>query len=272
MSYSVLMSVYIKESPSNLKEAMDSIFNQTIKTDDFVLVCDGPLTKELDEVIDFYKNKFPSLLNIVRLDENSGLGKALKCGLEYCKNEKVLRADSDDISLANRAEVQIRLLDVYDICSSNVLMFSNDKNSPSNLRVLPETQKKIYKFSKRRSPFNHPSVAFLKSKVLKVGSYEDLPLKEDWMLWIKMLQSNCSCINTQEPLVLMRENQSTIKRRRNRVAYNSLIKLFKYMRKTNYIGYFRYLMNRVEYAMQYYLPSKFVTFVYKVFLRKRYMK
>ena len=49
--YSVLMSVYYKENPEYLREAMTSIWNQTMPTDDFVLVCDGPLNNNLDAVI-----------------------------------------------------------------------------------------------------------------------------------------------------------------------------------------------------------------------------
>ena len=41
-NYSVLMSVYHKEKAEFLREALDSIWNQTVQTDDFVLVCDGP--------------------------------------------------------------------------------------------------------------------------------------------------------------------------------------------------------------------------------------
>ena len=50
-NYSVLMSVYHKEKAEFLREAMDSIWNQTVPTDDFILVCDGPLNEELDSVI-----------------------------------------------------------------------------------------------------------------------------------------------------------------------------------------------------------------------------
>lgn len=50
-AYSVLMSVYSKENPAWLKLAIESIQDQTLPTSDFVLVCDGPLTPELDGVI-----------------------------------------------------------------------------------------------------------------------------------------------------------------------------------------------------------------------------
>ena len=36
--YSVLMSVYYKEKPEYLKQAIESIQAQTLQTDDFVLV------------------------------------------------------------------------------------------------------------------------------------------------------------------------------------------------------------------------------------------
>ena len=50
--YSVLMSVYVKEKPEYLKTSMESMMNQTVPTNDFVLVCDGPLNPELDAVIE----------------------------------------------------------------------------------------------------------------------------------------------------------------------------------------------------------------------------
>ena len=49
--YSVLMSVYHKEKPEYLKQAIESIQAQAFPTDDFVLVCDGPLSEPLDSVI-----------------------------------------------------------------------------------------------------------------------------------------------------------------------------------------------------------------------------
>ena len=52
--YSVLMAVYKNDNPEYLKISIDSMLNQTIKTNDFVIVKDGKLTEELDRVIDDY--------------------------------------------------------------------------------------------------------------------------------------------------------------------------------------------------------------------------
>ena len=97
--YSVLMSVYHKEKPEYLKQAIESIQAQALLTDDFVLVCDGPLNDALDGVIFAKQQEMGTVLNVVRLAKNGGLGNALNEGIKYCKNELIARMDSDDICL-----------------------------------------------------------------------------------------------------------------------------------------------------------------------------
>lgn len=102
--YSVLMSVYHKEKPEYLKQAIESIQAQTLPTDDFVLVCDGPLNDALDEVITKKQQEMGKALNVVRLAKNGGLGNALNEGIKHCKNELVARMDTDDIAYPDRCE------------------------------------------------------------------------------------------------------------------------------------------------------------------------
>ena len=75
--YSVLMSVYHKEKPEYLKQAIESIQAQTFPTDDFVLVCDGSLNDGLDAIIAEKQQEMGDTLNVVRLAKNCGLGNAL---------------------------------------------------------------------------------------------------------------------------------------------------------------------------------------------------
>lgn len=95
--YSVLMSVYHKEKPEYLKQAIESIQAQALLTDDFVLVCDGPLNDALDGVIFAKQQEMGTVLNVVRLAKNGGLGNALNEGIKYCKNELIARMDSEMI-------------------------------------------------------------------------------------------------------------------------------------------------------------------------------
>ena len=111
--YSVLMSVYHKEKPEYLRQAIESIQAQTLPTDDFVLVCDGPLNDALDEVIIKKQQEMGTTLNVVRLAKNGGLGNALNEGIKHCKNELVARMDSDDIAYTNRCEKQIAVFNAH---------------------------------------------------------------------------------------------------------------------------------------------------------------
>ena len=268
-NYSVLMSVYYKEKPENLKEAMNSIWNQSVKTDDFVLVCDGKLTKELDQVIEEMVQNHKEL-NVVQLKENVGLGKALNLGLKYCKHELVARMDSDDISRQDRCERQIRVFEVnseISICSGTVEEFTNDITVINARRVLPENNSKIVEFAKKRNPFNHPCVMYKKSEVEKAGGYRDFYLLEDYYLWIRMIQSGCVGYNIQEPLLWMRGGADMYKRRAGLKYGISQVKLFWYMRKTNFIGNYGFIKSVVQRMIVSLVPNKLRQNVFKLFLR-----
>ena len=179
-NYSVLMSVYYKEKPEYLKQAIESIQTQTIPTNDFVLVCDGTLTSELDALIDSKQQEIGEILNVIRLAKNGGLGNALNEGIKHCKNEFVARMDSDDIAYPDRCEKQIAVFNEHpevSICSGIVEEFTTDPSVIDARRVPPETNDEIVEFSKKRCPFNHPCVMYKRSAVEAVGSYQDFYLQ-----------------------------------------------------------------------------------------------
>ena len=107
--YSVLMSVYCKEKPNFLAQALDSMFTQSVVPDEVVIVEDGPLTEELYSVLNKYSEMYSGRFIRVVNETNLGLGKALNRGLEVCKNELIARMDTDDISNLERCEKQLRL-------------------------------------------------------------------------------------------------------------------------------------------------------------------
>lgn len=168
----VLMSVYHKEKPEYLKQAIASIQAQTLPTDDFVLVCDGPLNDALDAVIAKKQQEMGKTLNVVRLAKNGGLGNALNEGIKHCKNELVARMDSDDIAYQDRCEKQIAVFYKHSevsICSGIVEEFTSTPDVVDAKRVPPEAHEEIVEFAKKRNPFNHPCVMYKKSVVEAVG-------------------------------------------------------------------------------------------------------
>ena len=242
LGYSVLMSVYYKEKAEFLWESMESIYNQTVPTDDFVLVCDGELNESLERVICKMQVKFGDVLRIVRLKKNNGLGNALNRGMEYCRHELVARMDSDDISFPERCEKQIQVFvdkPEVSVVSGTVLEFKGTAENFDIMRKLPEKQKDIMKFAKKRNPFNHPCVMYKKSKVEAAGGYQDFYLLEDYYLWVRMLLKGCQGYNLQDSLLWMRAD-GLYKRRGGWRYAKSQVRLFRYMKNQGFISIVEY--------------------------------
>lgn len=270
MNYSVLMSVYYKENPEYFKASMDSIWNQSYPTNDFVLVCDGPLTSELDSTIKWYMRKHPEF-NVVRLEKNGGLGRALNKGLQHCKNELVARMDSDDIAYPDRCEKQVAVFRTHSkvsVCSGIVEEFAADPNIVDAKRVLPETNSEIIEFAKKRNPFNHPCVMYKKSAVEAVGSYQDIYLLEDYYLWIRMLMAGYEGYNLQEPLLHMRAGSDMYKRRAGAKYAKAQVKLFTYMKRQGFISAGQCLKSCVIRSGSALAPNWLRRFAFEKMLRK----
>lgn len=269
-NYSVLMSVYIKEKPEYLKEAIDSILNQTVKPDDFVIVCDGPLNEGLNKVIADYVTTYSGLFNVYRLEKNMGLAKALNHGILQCKNEIIVRMDSDDISAPDRIEKQLKALKTHkvDIVGSNVIEFVGDITNTKKTREVPKENEDIVKFAKNRSPFNHPSVMYKKTAVINAGFYEDYRYFEDYNLWVTMLHMGFRGYNIQENLLYMRAGEDMYKRRGG-VSYVGCIFRFKnHLRKMGFISVTSFLVGVTTRTIVSLVPNNVRVMIYKKILRK----
>ncbi|MDU2096472.1 glycosyltransferase [uncultured Finegoldia sp.] len=271
-NYSVLMSVYYKERPEYLRQAMKSIFNQTVLTNDFVLICDGPLTEELDAVINEFKHIHEDILNVYRIENNVGLGNALNLGISECKNELVARMDSDDISRKQRCEKQLEIFekdDSIDIVSGTIEEFVGDIKNVKSCRNLPEKNQDIIKFAKSRSPFNHACIMYKKNKVIEAGSYKDFYFLEDYYLWIRMLNSGCHGYNIQEPLLWVRAGNDMYKRRSGIKYVKSQKNLLTYMKKIGFINKLEFIIGVLIRTCVSLSPNLLRKYLYNNFLRNK---
>ncbi len=272
-NYSVLMSVYYKEKADYLRESIQSMLEQTVPPDDFVLVCDGPLNEELDEVIADYERRFPCVFQIVRLDTNMGLGNALNIGIRYCKNELIARMDSDDISLPGRCESQLTQFEEdpsLDIMSGTLLEFDQDVSHITVAKYLPETNTNIHVYARKRCPFNHPAVMYKKSAVIKAGGYVDFPLFEDYHLWIRMLHQGAKAFNIHEPILLMRAGRSMYQRRGGLNYIKKLYRFRRYMLKIGFCSVSDYIISVSVQIFFSLLPIRQREMFYSKFLRNQY--
>lgn len=169
--FSVLLSVYGGERGDFLRQSLASVFGQTLRPGEVVLVEDGPLTEELYGVVEEFRAAHPEL-KVVALAENGGLGRALNEGLKHCTHEWVARMDSDDICRPDRFEKQARVLaehPEYAVVSAWIDEFVDDPGHVVSTRRLPEMPDELYEYGKSRCPVNHPAVMFRKSAVLACG-------------------------------------------------------------------------------------------------------
>lgn len=266
--YSVLMTVYKKDNPLYFKMALDSMINQTLKPDEIIIVKDGEITNELEDVI--CQNKKRGNIIEVQLDKNVGLGKALNEGLKMCKNELVARMDADDISLPERCEKQVRKFKEYpnlDIVGCSVKEFVNEPNNIVGKRDVPSDNMSIRKYAKRRDPFNHPTVMYKKSKVLKYGPYKNYRKNQDTALWIDLLSNNCIAANISEYLLLFRFDESTYKKRKTWINTKLLIQIRWNGFKIKFNSFFDFLIVAISQLAVYVLPINFQKYLYRNFLR-----
>ena len=213
--FTVLLSVYKKEKPEYLKQSLESVFSQTIRASQVVLVEDGPLTPALNSIIKDYRSKYHEF-EVVPLSVNRGLGLALAEGIKHCKYDIVARMDTDDIARRDRFEIQLKQFEKnpqLDICGSHVTEFEDTPDNIVTKRLVPLTDEECKKYQRRRDAFNHMTVMYKRSAVLKAGNYIDWFWNEDYYLWIRMLQNGTKGYNLQIPLLWMRAGSDLYKRR-----------------------------------------------------------
>ncbi len=271
IKFSVLMSVYFKENAEFFDMALNSnLSEQTLKPDEFVLVCDGHLTSELDSVIDKYVDLYPEIFKVYRLEKNVGLGNALNYGLLKCTYDYVARSDSDDICVPERFERQIEFLERnpdIDIVGSFIDEFDIDYNSPSSKKQMPCSHDEMVNMAKSRNPINHMTVMFKKSVILSAGSYQDMPYSEDYYLWVRAIVGGARLANIGEYLVHARVGNGMIKRRGEKVIIKSRYKISKYMLKNKLISSATMIKNVCVMTLFVFAPTWFKNFVYKHILR-----
>lgn len=234
-SISVLISIYQKENPQWFREALESVFAQTVQPSEIVLVKDGPLTAELENVLEIFVKQHP-IFNFVINETNLGLGIALQRGVLACKNEIIARMDTDDVIPPDRFEKQLKKIkEGYDVVSCWSKLFLNERNNVIALKTRPEQHKDIVKLAHRRSPVCHAAAFMRKSAVLKAGNYQHRQYYEDYNLWVRMIQTGAKFYNVQEALYDVRTTDAQLKRR---AGFSYLKNELKYLREFYDMGFY----------------------------------
>lgn len=264
VAFSVLMSVYAREKPAFLQASLQSLLDQTEPAEQIVLVKDGPLTLELDVVIDAFKELLP--LDICVLPTNQGLAVALNEGLKCCRHDWVARMDSDDISLSERFAVQSAFLMMnpeIDVLGACIEERDSDMRLVLARRAVPCEHVEIMRFAKRRSPVSHPVVVFRKAAVLAVGGYPLFQRAQDYALWSLLLVHGYRFANHPECLLWMRTGEGLMARRGYQYFLNEL-QLLRFQRDIGLFGRGDYVFNvAARFALRI-VPSRLKQLIYNI--------
>lgn len=269
--YSVLMSLYYKEDPDTVRTAVDSMLNQTVPTDDFVIVCDGPLTPALDTLLAELVSENPGIFQILRLPENRGIGYAANIGLQACKYDLVAKMDADDISMPERCALQLAQFDrdpQLAICGGYIEEFDDDPMKPFAVRAVPLAHEAIYEYGRRRQAFNNMTVMYRREVVLAIGGYSDLRRNEDYDMYARLMAGGYRGSNLSDILVKARVDREAHQRRGSMVTLKGCIHSRWRAYRIGYTRFGDFLYCVVGQLMLVLYPAKLQQWIYVTFLRK----
>lgn len=101
---SVILSVF--NDDERIKEAVESILNQTYKNFELLIMDDGSTDRTFEIINSFKNNK----IKIFQNQKNIGLTKSLNILIKNSNGDYIARQDSDDISLHNRLDKQYNFM------------------------------------------------------------------------------------------------------------------------------------------------------------------
>jgi len=185
---SVIMSVY--NSSKYLKEAIESILNQTFKNFEFLIIDDNSTDDSCLILREYAKkdNRIRLFCNV----KNQGLTKNLQKLLKIAKGKYIARQDSDDVSFKNRLTSQVSYLDAHpEIILVGTRFIYLDKFG-KEYNYVPSrnlTIQKIKNMIKKRNFFPHGSIMFRKKEILSIGGYNtDFKYSQDTEIYQRVIK------------------------------------------------------------------------------------
>lgn len=210
---SVIMTNY--NTPEDyLRQAIESILNQTYSNFEFIIVDDASTDDSLLVIESYNDNRIIILKNEV----NIGLTKSLNKALDICKGEFIARMDSDDISEPERFEKQVRFLKDNSnviVCGTWVKMIGDWKTSHTNeyiTRTIPDRETfSIYQLFSNNPNIVHPSAMFIRELLLRCNiRYDERYIySQDYRMWISCNRYS-ECAIVPEVLLQYRVHKSAI--------------------------------------------------------------
>ena len=270
-----LLSIYKNDSVTVVDECLNSIYLQSKKSDEVIIVIEGKIDDEMEKLLNSYQKKIKNFIQ-AKMDNvpgplNYGLPACLNYGISISSSDYILRIDSDDINHLERVEKTYNFLlknsDVK-LGSSNIIEYDETMRKKKKKRAVPELNKDIIRFSKFRNPFNGPAVFFNRKIAIQLGGYPLVASNEDYCFWVSFIKYGYKCYNFQENLVKMRAGSGIIKRRSSTRYMLGEWQSLRYLYGISHFTFFQFIAHFFTRTLIRLLPTKNISFIYNKFLRK----
>tara|TARA_B100002051_G_scaffold251935_1_gene264636 strand:- start:12 stop:692 length:681 start_codon:yes stop_codon:yes gene_type:complete len=193
---SVIMSVHNNEATVNT--AIESILGQSYKNIELIITDDCSSDSSLSIIKKYIDKKN---VKLIENSENKGLTKSLNSMIKVAQGKFIARQDADDISLYNRIQVQVDLINKFnlDFVSSRAISLQTKKYIPNISFNLP------YKFLIRyKNPFIHGTLIIKKNVLLELGNYDErFKYAQDYKLMIDALDKQYKYKVLRKPYYLL---------------------------------------------------------------------
>jgi glycosyltransferase involved in cell wall biosynthesis len=201
---SIIMTVF--NTAPYLKEAIDSILNQTYGDFEFIIVNDGS-TDSSARIIAEYTD---SRIVFVNNEKNRGLIYSLNSALKIAKGKYIARMDSDDISEVNRLEIQYDFLeknqDIFLVAGS--FEYINSEGKFLSREIISMSNQDIVDCFPHSNPIHHPTVMFRQNTLVLYR--EKAYLCEDRDLWFILSQKGLKFFILPTILLKYRVHSSSV--------------------------------------------------------------
>lgn len=216
IALSVVLPVYAGADPDHFRAALASVYAQTLRPVEILVVEDGPLTPAHYDVLAGFAGEQPPPRRIT-LPDNRGAAAANQAGLAAASCPWIAKADADDINEPDRFALQAAALSAggWDLVGTAMTEFDDGTGTVIGVRSMPEAPADITRAARANNPFNHPTVVYRRDLALAVGGYGPPAHMEDYDLLARMLAAGARATNLPHALVRFRGGDAMLARRRS---------------------------------------------------------
>lgn len=212
VTFGIIMPVYFGDCLEDVESTLSHVAKCTF--DEVLVVRDGPVSEKIEMFLRQMENI--SSVRIIRLENNVGLGAALKVAVTSMTANFFFRIDAGDYLIVDEIEKtkELAVKGDFDLIGGQMGEFFTNPNEIERVRYVPISLNRIGSFAKRRNPFNHITICAKRSAVLKAGNYRaDTRSFEDYSLWISMLQKKMNLHNRSTVLAVTKLGDNFVGRR-----------------------------------------------------------